>query len=603
MFLSKMKARIKDFLFASFNRTINYVYTSVIIFLVLITGSSALFIANMQIEENTSQNINDTVSQTRQYLDFVLTDVFQQLVLLANDPKMYRLLLSDDGVPPKYYIETDRELENLYYRYTHIIESILIDINSGTYTFYVSPQSKVNPNYQYEDFFQYYKGNRENYYWQNIHNNVFFLDHENVFSVFKLFGTENSQVQGIILFNLKESFFEDVLNNTFISDNGYLALISPDGYYLSKDVDEKFQLSADNFKEVRSYDGNGETVTVTNSAGEELIVISQEIGINKWQVAAVIPKEDMFSKIDYIKVFILFMVLLIIILGILLVNFIGKFMSKPIHRLANYMASAGSPRYGFAHPENVPKEMEILYTSFNELMNRNYQLLHEIKREQEERKNLEIAVLQAQINPHFLYNTLYSIKGLCDMGMAEEASDMVSALSNFFRISISRGNEVISIEEEVNHIQSYLYIMEMRYGDNFSYDMDVEEDILTYPILKLTLQPLVENAIYHGVKKKHGKGVIRVNGYGKEDRIVLEVIDNGPGIDEEKLTEIQRELALGTNRRRDKQITGIGLKSVNVRIKGYFGEQYGLTIESESGKGTKVTVTIPKQKEGIDNHA
>ena len=249
----------------------------------------------------------------------------------------------------------------------------------------------------------------------------------------------------------------------------------------------------------------------------------------------------------------------------------------------------------------VPKEMKVLYCSFNEQMARNDTLLQQIQLEQKEKRQLEVAVIQAQVNPHFLYNTLYSIKGLCDMEMNEDASEMISALSSFFRISISRGNEIITIEEEIEHIQSYLYIMEMRYGDDFSYSIDVDENVLSSTILKLTLQPLIENAIYHGVKQKRGQGLIGVSVSQVGENIHLEVVDNGHGIQKEKLRHIQDEIEAPYSDHQKKHI-GIGLRSVNERIKGYFGKEYGLLIASEIDKGTTITIIMPKVKEEISNY-
>ena len=247
-----------------------------------------------------------------------------------------------------------------------------------------------------------------------------------------------------------------------------------------------------------------------SSKRENMNVIYNTIGVNKWKVAAVFPESQILKTIKNIKYFTIIFLGVIIIMAMFIVNVVGKYISNPIKQLANQMTKADRLFLKLDDGLAVPREMEILYSSFNEQMLRNNTLLEQIELEQKEKRQLEVAVIQAQVNPHFLYNTLYSIKGLCDMGLNEDASEMISALSSFFRISISRGNEIITIKEEIAHIQSYLYIMEMRYGDDFSYIIDVEEEILSSTILKLTLQPLIENAIYHGVKQKRNQGFITV---------------------------------------------------------------------------------------------
>jgi two-component system sensor histidine kinase YesM len=180
---------------------------------------------------------------------------------------------------------------------------------------------------------------------------------------------------------------------------------------------------------------------------------------------------------------------------------------------------------------------------------------------------------------------------LCDMGFNNYAIKMITALSSFFRIGISKGKEIISIRDELDHIRHYLFIQEMRYGDDFSYEIDVDPEIMSYNIIKLSLQPLIENAIYHGVKQKRGQGKITIRGFQAEETIHLEVADNGNGIEPDKLQEILLEIKASFQDK--KRFIGIGLKSVNERIKIHFGPDYGLTIASEPGNGTVVSITLP----------
>ena len=186
------------------------------------------------------------------------------------------------------------------------------------------------------------------------------------------------------------------------------------------------------------------------------------------------------------------------------------------------------------------------------------------------------------------------------MGLNKEASEMVSALSSFFRIGISKGKEIIQVKDELEHIESYLFIQEMRYGDDFVYEINVDEKVLSYNIVKLSLQPLIENAIYHGVKQKRGQGKITIRGYEVGENIHLEVADNGHGIEKEKLQEIQSEMEASF--KDNKGLIGIGLRSVNERIRIHFGKEFGLTISSELGSGTLAKLIIPKTKGEINDY-
>ena len=209
--------------------------------------------------------------------------------------------------------------------------------------------------------------------------------------------------------------------------------------------------------------------------------------------------------------------------------------------------------------------------------------------EQKRVRSMELALIQAQINPHFLYNTLDAIVWLIETGKTEEAEKMIISLSTYFRSFLSNGKEIITLAEEERHIRSYLEIQQVRYKDILSYQIDFDPEYSQCLIPKMTLQPLVENALYHGIKNKRGSGLIRITGRIEDELIRFEVSDDGVGMDEEALGHIRKEL---TKPAKDTD-TGFGMANVNERIKMNFGDRYGISIESELGKGTTVSVVIP----------
>jgi two-component system sensor histidine kinase YesM len=214
-------------------------------------------------------------------------------------------------------------------------------------------------------------------------------------------------------------------------------------------------------------------------------------------------------------------------------------------------------------------------------------------KEQEHLKKVELRALQAQINPHFLYNTLDTIIWLAEANKTNQVIEIVCALSNFFRIALSKGHDWITIHQEIEHVRSYLTIQKMRYRDILDYKIEVDGDILDGTILKLTLQPLVENALYHGIKNKRNGGVITVRARRTDQNIVLlEVQDNGVGFTAYKLAQIQAEINSDSDEITIKE-SGFGLENVNKRIKLFYGKQYGLSIDSHYLEGTRVTVAIP----------
>jgi two-component system sensor histidine kinase YesM len=244
--------------------------------------------------------------------------------------------------------------------------------------------------------------------------------------------------------------------------------------------------------------------------------------------------------------------------------------------------------------DNVDEITE-LGMSFNIMIGRIRELVDSKIKEQENLKKAELRALQAQINPHFLYNTLDTIIWMAQSQKADQVIEIVSALSSFFRISLSKGRDWITIGEEVERTRSYLTIQRMRYRDIMDFKIEMDESVSSYTILKLILQPLVENAIYHGIKNKREGGTIVVRVQPKSgDEVQIEVEDNGIGFPPEKLAQLQAELEDDSGDIRLE--SGFGIGNVNKRIRLYYGKQYGISVKSEYHTGTCVTLVIPARK-------
>ena len=218
-------------------------------------------------------------------------------------------------------------------------------------------------------------------------------------------------------------------------------------------------------------------------------------------------------------------------------------------------------------------------------------LIETVKIEQANLREAELKLLQAQINPHFLYNTLDTIIWLAEADKGADVVNMVGALSNYFRTSLSKGNDRISLKEEELHVQSYLQIQQSRYKDILEYEIDIPVELGDCLVPKITLQPLVENALYHGIKNKRGKGKITITGYQDGKNIRLFVKDNGLGMSEERLKQVLKAL----NKQDDKGLEKnfYGLYNVNERIRLYYGKEYGLRMKSIYQAGTEVEVILP----------
>lgn len=284
----------------------------------------------------------------------------------------------------------------------------------------------------------------------------------------------------------------------------------------------------------------------------------------------------------------------VVVLSLVLLYFLLTYSRKlsrrivdPIDEICNRLEAIGKGSLSVCEPIQADaEEVQLLSDGIENMVGRLKQLIEKNTAQEKQRRRTELALLQAQINPHFLYNALDTIVWLIESGEIGGAVTMVGSLSNFFRFSLSRGQNVITLAEEEQHIRSYLEIQQMRYRDLMEYTIEIENRLKGFILPKLTLQPLVENALYHGIKISRRKGSIRVIGRRQGDCIVLEVTDDGSGMNIERLETVRASLAYDKSE-------GFGLRTVHQRIQILFGKEYGLSIESTPDIGTRVIVTIP----------
>ncbi len=268
---------------------------------------------------------------------------------------------------------------------------------------------------------------------------------------------------------------------------------------------------------------------------------------------------------------------------------LGRSISRPIAQLCARVEGINSGSLEEREPIQAEEyEIRTLNRGFEQMAGRLNRQIQETAQNQERLRRAELALIQSQINPHFLYNTMDTIIWLIEAEKTEEAVEMVSSLSSFFRHSLSRGRDVITLREEEQHVRSYLQIQQARYKDIMRYTVNIAPELEEVPLPKLTLQPLVENALYHGIKLKRGMGHIYVVGRSEGEDILLQVTDDGVGMSPERLEELCSALDRGER-------VGFGLSTVHERVRLFFGEPYGLSISSQQGVGTTISVRFPRR--------
>ena len=395
---------------------------------------------------------------------------------------------------------------------------------------------------------------------------------------------------GILVVDMNFSGIEHLFTKVNSGDMGYMYLINQEGEIIYHPQQNLIYsaLSEENNKAAIQYD-DGTHIEKFN--GQERIVVVKTVGYTGWKIVSVIPEDNLYQNWNRVNM----VWLTVLAIGILMLIFVNQYLSmkitQPIRRLENSVK-----QLELQCPEKIyvggSDEIQHLGKTIRSMVEQMRKLMDDVVREQEEKRKNELDALQSQINPHFLYNTLDSIIWMIESERYEEAVDMVTALANLFRISLSQGKNVITIKEEFQHARNYSSIQKVRFKNKFQVDFILEEKLEKYLTIKLIIQPLLENAIYYGVEAMDGDGEILVMGYEKDGEIYIDIIDNGIGMPPEQ---VEHLLTDGNYER--KRGSGIGLRNVDQRIKLYFGQDYGLHIKSEPDVGTKVTIHLPMKLE------
>lgn len=417
---------------------------------------------------------------------------------------------------------------------------------------------------------------------------VFDSDSENLFSLAIPVEDEHSTARlGVILIDIEERVLKDMLHNR-LGKRGYLFIqYNRSGFTSSinqaPDSDYLIRLANNDEIEQELLDENKE------------IVLIRDLILDDIKLASVVSLVELTRDSRRIGSLMFILILGTMVLSIFMASLLSASIAQPVHKMKSLMLTVQKGDLSVRMSDLSSDELGDLGRSFNQMIQRVQNLMEDIKEDQIQLRKAELRTLQAQINPHFLYNTLDSINWLSREGRNDDIVAMVTSLTTLFRTGISRGQDIIPLSEEISHIESYLTIQKIRYENQFFYEMDIDDSVLNCLTLKLILQPIVENALYHGIKMKKGKGLISIRARKVNQLVILEVTDNGAGMTEQRLQEVRQALQ-GTlqNNEVSETKTVYGVKNVHDRLKIYYGEPYGLILHSVFGEGTTVTLKIPE---------
>jgi two-component system sensor histidine kinase YesM len=323
------------------------------------------------------------------------------------------------------------------------------------------------------------------------------------------------------------------------------------------------------------------------STGEKRFITVRTLDETGWKIVGVAYYDEIVTTKRDLNQFLVWFLAVVILCAIALSVLLSWLIASPIRKLERTVKQVGEGDLNTPINVSGAYEVEQLSRRFNQMLQRIRQLMDQIIYEQETKRKGELEVLQSQINPHFLYNTLNSVVRLAERGKNDEVITMIQSLSKFFRISLSKGNNIITVQEELDHIRHYLVIQSFRFKNKFRFEITAQEEVLQYQTIKLILQPIVENALYHGIEMSPDAGLILINAELQGELIVIRISDNGIGMSKETLHMI---LSGGA---KSGSGSGVGVRNVNERIGLYYGREFGLTFESELEEGTTVTIVFP----------
>ena len=433
-----------------------------------------------------------------------------------------------------------------------------------------------------EEWFKNAIQKQENVHFSSPHKQVIFQDNNSpdVITLSRVVSlNENGNIiQGVLLVDMHLTGIKNICAPIKDSDIGSIYIVAPDGGLVYGDLGT-FEIGK--FNEAIKNE-------VTVFEEDKRLITLQMAGYTGWKVIGVWDLTKLLVDYDTFQNFIIAVFVVGFILCIIGTLFISSRLSAPLYKLQKSMKLVEEGNFNIRLPEEGEYIVSELSKTFNRMVERIKGLKHEIVTEQDDKRKKEMEVLQSQINPHFLYNTLDSIIWLVEDERNEEATMMITALSRFFRIGISGGKTIITVRQELEHARNYLAIQKIRYKNKFEYFIEAEDGIMECRTLKLILQPIIENALYHGIQYIQHQGQIHINVWEEEGVLIFSVQDNGVGMEEEVSTKLLEE-----GRTIQTKGSGVGVQNVYRRIQLYYGIEYGVEIQSEVDEGTTILIKIP----------
>ncbi|HHW47136.1 MAG TPA: histidine kinase [Clostridiaceae bacterium] len=577
-----------------------------VIFPLLISGSLAYRQSSKIITQNAYTYSLDTLKQISKNIDYYIKEMESITGFITTNEELMENLEEYHSMPELAKVEAADKINKTLLNYTGFRDELsglyLYDMH-GNYFYRKGRSPKLDYDFYSEPWYkdtlaksgkiniigthlQYHVQNKPKY----------------VFSVSRLIRNfETRQSIGVIMVDYEYSVIEKVISTE--SDS---ALSSGNLYVLDKDGKIIFNRDASLLTKNFDYEFSavilsGEHGTLTQKINDtEMFIVYYTSPYSLWKIVNIMPLASILKDTTVIKNSILIATLICIILIFILSLEVSNGLVKPIKQLLNAMSEIEKGNLSTRLNINTRDEVKLLADGFNRMAENIKNLIERVYHAQLNQKEAQLKALQTQINPHFLYNTLESIRGVAMIEGVQSIAVMSKSLSSLFRYSI-KGKEIVYVKDEIDHIKNYITIQNFRFEDKFHVEYNIDEEIYNYKILKLTLQPLVENSIQHGLENKKGTGIIIISCKKEDDCIIFLISDNGHGMPAEKMKLLNESLAKdvqpAVEMTNNNKSESIGIYNVNTRLKLYFGNKFGLRFLSNNGPGITVEVRVPVIRE------
>ena len=557
------------------------------------TGILSVRLYTTDSRKNIESNMTVVTNQIGRNLDIGFDNVYSSLFLLESNSSYMQLKNTpseqmSQNKTATCYLALQKAMSILVSSSSQVIYGIGFNLNNGENSLQAYQNNLLQLNTdlsQWRDSFP-----DDGYYWVDAEQYRDLIPDSNIRAAFfHLQKSYSGSGLDLCLVAISENFLVRNLNASAINQSASLSILTDNGLISSRENDAS-QKTLEKADAIRNSSDTSEAQT---QFLDHYFVVSRQIARCPW-VLVYSVQESKVSNLASLKKDIVILAVIVMLLVLGLVYLISYILTRSLFSLKK---AVQDPDF-LSHEIKIESYQEVtaLSRALENMRKETVSLIEQVKEEQKEKSKLTLNLLQEQIKPHFLYNSIYSCMQLCDGGQSEKASQLLKSLADFYRIGLSHGKNIVTVQSELDHIRNYLTIMHFRYDGLFDYTIDCSEDLLSCRIPKLTLQPVVENAIYHGIKLRHSKGNIYIVGYTEDEQTgYIEVHDDGPGFSPEQLQTVQEALSsvdFHNNR------TGYGLLNINARLKLLLGPESGITITSEpEDTCVRITFRMRQQEE------